>query len=385
MENNELESIVPFTDAEASKALKEIALHPYVFLISRMVFPKKGPLYLSNRLKKIETIDQFQEVIMSQVVQWIIDKSMKDFTVGGIEYPQAADGKFLIMSNHRDIIIDPAITNYVLLQNKVPMFEICVGSNLLSGSKVVEALLRSNRMIKVIRGISARELYLSSQMLSKYIRERITTSGSSIWIAQRQGRTKNGVDITEQGLLKMLDMSGGKDFVKNFTELNIIPASMSYEYEPCDIKKARELVLSAQGPYVKKKNEDTHSIITGILQHKGRVHLEFGKPITEAEVTEAADCAKNDRYQKIRHLMDCRIVEGYWLWPNNYIAYDLMTGGNKYVSQYTAQEVEAFKAYVEKRMAKVEKTISRDELRKKMYEIYGNPVLSKEKLDAGEL
>src|SRR5574344_221859 len=197
---------------------------------------------------------------MSKVVEWVLAHTARNFSYDGLSNI-APSKKFLALSNHRDIILDPAITQLVLWRNGIPMTEIAVGDNLIT-SKTIEYMIRSNRMIKVVRGISARELYLSSQLLSKYIRLKITSGESSIWLAQRQGRTKNGLDITEQGLLKMLDMSGQADFKTNFQELNIIPASISYEYEPCDIAKARELLISRQQKYVKAPNEDFISIIT---------------------------------------------------------------------------------------------------------------------------
>ena len=152
-------------------------------------------------------------------------------------------------------------------------------------------------MIKVIRGISARELYLSSKTLSKYIRLTITSGTSSVWIAQREGRTKDGWDTTEQGLLKMFDMSGEKSFEENFRELNIIPMSISYEYEPCDARKARELYIKqTEGKYVKKPREDMHSILTGIGQRKGHIHLNIGKALTDEEIARAAACRPSGTY-----------------------------------------------------------------------------------------
>lgn len=380
MDSKEFESIVPYTDEEAVKALRGIAMHPYIFVASKFIFPEKRVTYLSEILKNINSIDEFQDAVMSHAVKWDIDSTMTNFTYSGLENLKAANGKFLLMSNHRDIVVDPALVQYVLLKNNIPMTQICVGSNLLDGGKVVEALLRSNRMIKVIRGISARDLYLSSQMLSRYIRGVITSGESSVWIAQRQGRTKDGYDTTEQGLLKMLDMSGEKSFAENFIELNIIPVSISYEYEPCDARKAREKVLSALGPYVKGKKEDLHSIMVGIKQAKGNVHLEFGKPLTREEIELASEGAKNDRYQSIRHLMDRRIIEGYKLWKTNYIGYDLMTGGNKYADMYTAEDVKVFNNHIDRKLRKIEKTVNRDDVRKMLYQIYGAPVKSKENL-----
>ena len=151
-------------------------------------------------------------------MRWVIENTAKNFSYDGISNIDPSK-KFLALSNHMDIIMDPAITQLVLYTNGIPMTEIAVGDNLIT-NEAIEYLIRSNRMIKVVRGISARELYLSSQMLSKYIRLNITEQRSSIWLAQRQGRTKNGYDVTEQGLLKMLDMSGTSDFQANFEALN---------------------------------------------------------------------------------------------------------------------------------------------------------------------
>ena len=223
----EFESISPYSDAEAVEALGKVADHPAVPAISQYLFPKEDPTFLRTALKSIHSIDEFQQLIMSKAILWDIQTTAHNFSYDGINYLKEMDGKFLILSNHRDIILDPAITQYVLNQNGLPMTEIAVGDNLLS-SKTIEYLLRSNRMIKVIRGISARELYLSSNLLSRYIRQTITSGKHSIWLAQRQGRTKDGIDTTEQGLLKMLDMSGTKSFEENFEELNIVPLTSGW-------------------------------------------------------------------------------------------------------------------------------------------------------------
>ena len=263
---SEFESICPYTDEEAVKALNEVARHPAIPFISKSLFPDQPAGFLANAIKGVHSIDEFQQVVMSKAVEWCLNTTVHNFSYDGISHIKNKEGKFLMMSNHRDIILDPALTQYILFSNGVPMSEICVGDNLLS-SKTIEKLLRSNRMIKVIRGVSARELYLSSQLLSRYIRQTITSGKSSVWIAQRQGRTKDGIDMTEQGLLKMFDMSGTGTFQENFNELNIIPLSISYEYEPCDIRKARELLISRSQKYVKGPREDLHSIITVSYTH----------------------------------------------------------------------------------------------------------------------
>ena len=376
---NEFDSICPYTDEEAVIALGKLADHPVVLEISKALFPEEEKEFLRNVLKNIKSIDEFQTLVMKKAVTWVLDHTAHNFSYDGIANFKKINGRFLALSNHRDIILDPAITQVVLYQNGMQTTEIAVGSNLLS-NPYVEALIRSNRMIKVIRGINARSLYLSSQLLSKYIRSCITSGKNSIWIAQREGRTKNGIDTTEQGLLKMLDMSGTKDFTSNFEELNIVPLSISYEYEPCDIMKARELLISRTQKYVKGPKEDLISIMTGIQQQKGNIHLNIGEPLTHDEIQEASCCTKNDRYQAIRHAVDIRVIEGYKLWKTNYIGYDMANHTYKYSHYYSPADVEAFTEYVEHQLDKVEKSLNRAELRDILLRIYGNPVACKEKL-----
>ena len=375
----EFESISPYTDEQAAEALSKLADYPAVAQASHYFFPEESPDFLKNVLKQIKTIDQFQVLVMQRFVRWVLDHTAKNFSYDGISNIDPSK-KFLALSNHRDIIMDPAITQLILHTNGLPMTEIAVGDNLIT-NEAIEYLIRSNRMIKVVRGISARELYLSSQLLSKYIRLNITEQRSSIWLAQRQGRTKNGYDVTEQGLLKMLDMSGKADFQTNFEELNIIPMSISYVYEPCDILKARETVISRKHKYVKAEGEDFNSIMVGIMQQKGNIHLNIGKPLTTEEIAAAAQCDKNDRYQQIRHAVDIRVIEGYKLWKTNYIAYDILNHSYKYSHMYEKADLENFVAYMEKQLDTVEPTLNREDLRKHFLEIYANPVVSKELLE----
>ena len=377
---SKFESISPYTDAEAVEALSKVADNPLVSQVSKYFFPDKEPGFLTGLLKNVKSVDEFQILVMSKVVEWVLAHTAHNFSYDGIKHIDPSR-KFLAMSNHRDIILDPAITQLVLYRNNIPMTEIAVGDNLLT-NPFIEYLIRSNRMIKVVRGISARELYLSSQLLSEYIRLNITTGKSSIWLAQRQGRTKDGADITEQGLLKMLDMSGKEDFLHNFKELNIIPLSISYEIEPCDVLKARELLISRTQKYVKADGEDLHSILTGIKQQKGNIHLHIGEQLTDEEIAQASLCDKNDRYQLIRHAVDLRVIDGYRLWKTNYIAYDMLNPGDKYREHYSTEDVQWFIDYKEHQLDTVEPELDRAALNDIFLHIYANPVVSKEMLYA---
>ena len=376
----DFENIHPYNDEEAVAALQKLARHPALPVISKYIFPELPINTLRKMLMDIKGVDDFQYQIVSKAVSVVVGRSSSGFTYEGVENLAGigGNGRYLAVSNHRDIVLDPALTQWMLMLNNLPLTEICVGSNLLANG-VVEALLRSNRMITVIRGISAREVYLSSQILSKFIRSEISSGRSSVWIAQREGRTKNGLDVTEQGLLKMFDMSGEGDFKSNFRELNIVPMSISYEYEPCAFRKAREILIKqVTGEYHKKEDEDMHSILTGIRQWKGGIHLCVGKPLTEEEIDRASWYEKNDRYQAIRRILDERIISGYKLWKTNYMGYDLMTGGTKYADKYTPEDLEKFKEYTEHKLKRTEKKLDKDALRDIFWHIYGNPVVAKE-------
>ena len=376
----EFENIQPYNDEEAVAALQKLARHPAVLVISKYIFPELPINTLKKMLLDVKGVDDFQHQIVSKAVSVVVERSSSGFTYEGVENLKGigGTGRYLAVSNHRDIVLDPALTQWMLLQNNLPLTEICVGNNLLANG-VVETLLRSNRMITVIRGISAREVYLSSQILSKFIRSEITSGKSSVWIAQREGRTKNGLDVTEQGLLKMFDMSGEGDFKSNFEELNIVPMSISYEYEPCAFRKAREILIKQMtGEYHKKEDEDMHSILTGIRQWKGGIHLCVGEPLTAKEIEHASWYDKNDRYQAIRRILDERIISGYKLWKTNYMGYDLMTGGSKYADKYTPEDLEKFKEYTEHKLKRTEKKLDKDALRDIFWHIYGNPVAAKE-------
>lgn len=381
MSDSEFSDIRPFTDDEAKEALNRIAGHPALPVLARYLFPDMPLGALSKMLRQINSVEEFQNTVMIKVLMSVLEKTSTGFDVSGLDIIKNSGRKFLAVSNHRDIVVDPALIQFAMLQAGLPFTQICVGNNLLK-NRLIEDLMRSNRMIKVIRGIGARELYLSSQILSKYIRQTITSGEASVWIAQREGRTKNGIDTTEQGLLKMFDMSGQGSFEENFSELHIIPMSVSYEYEPCDWKKTREIYIKeTTGSYSKKPNEDTHSILTGIRQQKGHVHLSIGKALTDEEIIRASECRGNDRYQQIRQILNRRIISGYKLWKTNYMGYDLMNGTSEYLGvEYSQDDLVAFKAYADHKLSKIERKFDKDEIYRIFYGIYGNPVKSKKEL-----
>lgn len=375
---NEFADICPYNDEQARVAFAKLADSPIIQGISKTVFPDREPDFLKNVLLQMKTVDQFQQTVIIGCIDWVMKNTVSKFTFDGAGNAKKIEGKYLSLSNHRDIVVDPALIQYVMHLSGLETSQLCAGDNLLI-NPYVDLLIRSNKMIKVIRGVSARELYQSSMLLSRYIRKTITSGEGSVWIAHREGRAKNGIDVTEQGILKMFDMSGSGDFAADFKELNLLPLSISYEYEPCDILKARELYLrKVQEKYVKGPDEDFNSIMTGIQQWKGNIHLSISEPITPEEIDEAAALSKNERYQKLKHVIDSRIILGYKLWKNNYIAYDIVNGGSKYAAEYTAEEKAAFESYVEKQLGLVEPELPKEEIRDILLRIYSNPVQSRE-------
>lgn len=370
------EHIAPYEEAQALEAFKRISSEPTLEVISKYFFANQPADFMSKKVRELTSIDEFQRKVMIDAIGKDIENTTDGFTYSGTSNIK---GIFLAISNHRDITLDPAYLQYILHEENIPLTEICVGNNLLA-NQFIEDVIRCNRMITVLRGLPGREAYEQSVILSEYIREGITTGRNSVWIAQREGRTKNGMDSTEQGVLKMLDMSGKEDFATNFKQLNILPVSISYEYEPCAAYKARETLIKSYGvKYVKKPMEDLHSILCGIKQYKGKVHFEICKPLTDAEIDAAASLKANARYQAIKNVLDERISEGFKLWKNNYIAYDMLNEGGRFEKMYTEEDKKKFLKYLdhEQNRFDFEKELDQHELHNSLLEIYANPIVQK--------
>lgn len=349
--DNKFDNIRPYNDAEASKAMKIIADSQYIEPIAGFLFPEipNGADVLRDQLRHITGVEDFQVSIMSNAINSIVKKTTGGLSCSGLGNLKKADGtngRFLFLSTHRDIVLDPAFLQILFHSHKFPMTEIAVGDNLMV-NPVVEGMIRSNRMIKVVRSESPREVYMTSKILSEYIRIQVSGETSSIWLAHRQGRTKNGMDATEQGLLKMLDMSGSGDFVNDFEALHILPISISYEYEPCGTLKAMELwTREKTGTYKKQKGEDLNSMLKGITQYKGRVHVEFCKPVTADELAEADSYEKNDKFRRLAEIIDSRLLPAFKLWPSNYIALDILNGNKSHLGiDYNESQVSDFHKY----------------------------------------
>lgn len=277
-------------------------------------------------------------------------------------------------------MLDACLLEYVLYKCGHETSEITFGANLMQGQLVTD-IGKSNKMFKVERpGNNPREFYLSSLHLSEYMRFTLTKKKESIWIAQRNGRTKDGIDRTDQGIIKMLRMSSPENKITSLVELNIVPVSISYEWESCDILKALELYASRNAKYVKKAGEDLNSILTGIIQQKGKVHIEFCDLITEEDIIEYENSVSSEFNRQVASLLDKRICSAYNLSPNNYIAHDLRSGKNTYSKYYNIEQKNKFVEHLSE-LNKYSKLYDLSILKDIFLGIYANPIDSKMKYE----
>ena len=368
------EDIRPYTDEEIPAAMNRIAGSTSFPLLASYVFPDRNIDDVRREVRSYKTIHDFQMGMMYWANRKIIKDSTASFACGGMENIGAlTQNAHLYVSNHRDIMLDAALFQNVLVDNGHDTTEITFGANLMQGQIVID-IGKSNKMFKVARpGGSVREFYRSSLLLSEYMRHVITEKQHSVWIAQRNGRTKDGKDRTDQGIIKMLCMSHSDDKVMAIANLNIVPVSVSYEWEPCDILKTVELYERQFGPYIKKPGEDLNSILTGITQYKGNVHFEVCKPLSLDELNEFSDLTSVEFHKAVANLLDQRICSSYHLYPNNYIAHDILYGNRKYSAMYSSEERDAFVHRMNK-LQKYEDECDMDKLYEIFLGIYANPV-----------
>lgn len=367
------EDIRPYNDSEIPEAMRRIAGCEIFGTLTNFIFPGKDVEDVRKMVLNISSIDDFQRQIMYPLNQQILDRSIDKLEYKGIEYLEN-NKSYLFISNHRDIMLDSALFQAILYDNGLKTTEITFGSNLMHLQLMVD-IGKSNKMFKVVRSNNSREFLYNSMILSKYIRHTIMDKGESVWIAQRNGRTKDGNDMTDQGIMKMFCMSDNSDLKRSLSELNIVPLAVSYEIESCDFLKTRELYLSRNGEkYVKQPGEDLNSILTGITQQKGKVSINICKPITSEEFDFKYN-VPNEFYKGVASLIDGRIRENYKLYKNNYIACDILEDSTKYSEHYTAEEKEMFLDRCRQMLLQVDG--EKEVLMKIFLGIYANTVFNK--------
>ena len=371
MKESQFDDIRPYNAEEFPEAMQRIANSSSFPILASFVYPGEPLEEVRQRIANYKNVYEFQSQTMSRVNERVIEESISEFTCSGIERLRP-NRQYLYVSNHRDIMLDASLLQYFLLTQDFDTTEITFGANLMSSQLVID-IGKCNKMFKVERpGGSLKDFYCSSLHLSEYIRYAVLEKKQSVWIAQRNGRTKDGIDSTDQGIIKMFCMSRPDDKIQALSELNIVPVAVSYEWESCDILKAIELYQSQYTKYIKKPGEDLNSILTGLLQRKGRVHFELCEPITDQELMQYDHLTNNEYHKAVAQLIDSRIIPAYRLWPNNYIAHDIRYGSKAFQSFYTKEQREAFL----RRLGHLDKydECDLDQLKDIFLSIYSNPI-----------
>ncbi len=377
--NTKFDDIRPYYEEEIPAAMQRIADSASFPLLASYVYPNEDIEKVRNQIKSYKSIRDFQLEVMRCVNEQVISRSTTSFTYKGIE-KLSPQKKYLFISNHRDIMLDACLLQYVLYKNGHETSQITFGANLMQGQLVTD-IGKSNKMFKVERpGNNPRKFYLASLHLSEYIRYVLNHINESVWIAQRNGRTKDGIDRTDQGLIKMLGMSLPLNKVDALAELNIVPVSISYEWESCDILKTLEVYASKATKYIKKPGEDLNSILTGIMQPKGDVHIEFCDVISRDDLCAFGQCTANEYNHNVALMLDERICSSYKLFGNNYIAHDIRYQNNMYSELYTDEQKEAFMKRL-RSLRVYEDACNIEELIDIFLGIYSNPVDSKNRYD----
>lgn len=367
----EFEDLRPYTDAEVPEALKRMADSHWFPMLAKLFFPNVDIEQCRANFLSYKTVEEFQRGVVMRVMDQIVDTSMTSFQCKGTEL--MADGRpHVLISNHRDIVLDPALLNIAFLKKGMPSSEITFGDNLIKSDFIAE-FCKVNKMVPILREGTARDFYNNSIKMSAYMRHVVTQKHQSIWIAQRNGRSKNGNDKTEIGVLKMFSLSSNGDFVKSMDELSITPVAVSYEYDPCDFLKAAEVYVSTYQKYMKSRNEDLNSIMKGFMQPKGNVEYVVTKPITIEELQYCDTFDKNEKFSHLADIIDQRIYSNYKLHKTNFIAHDMLSGKKQFADRYTPDQYKAFEKYMRTGIAEIDFP-NCDDIEMIFLHIYATPV-----------
>jgi len=374
---SKFDKIRPFYDVEVNEALHKVADHPMMKAMMSFSFPELDEKVWIEQLKRTHSIRDFQCNFIYQAVMKVLEKSSDGLSTSGFEKLDKHT-PYLYVSNHRDIILDTSLLNTCLFDNGLVMTASAIGDNLVKKS-FLHVLSKLNRNFLVQRGLAPRELLQSSKLMSEYIGQLILRENRSVWIAQREGRTKDGNDATHPGVLKMLSMASDEaNLMEYFKKLKIVPVSISYEYDPTDALKMPQLMAEANDEvYIKDKNEDFMTLLSGIMGQKKRIHIHVGDVLdTELDAITAEFDNSNKQIQALAQAIDDSILNSYKLWPTNYIAYDLLHKTDKYSHLYTEKEKSLFERRLEIRIDENNPIEMQGFLA-----MYANPVVNKSKYE----
>ena len=375
----EFKDMRPFEPEELPAAYDSLLADPMFRAVVGMVMPQIPADMLGPMMHGCKTILEFQHTFIRPLLEGVIKKCATQLTndLSSLNLDQE-NQNYTYISNHRDIVLDSGLLDLILYADKgFNTVEIAIGDNLLI-YPWIKTLVRLNRSFIVTRKGGIREMLQSSIRLSSYMHYVINEKKAPVWIAQREGRSKDSTDHTQESLLKMFAMGGEGTPAERLMSLNLAPLAISYEYDPCDWLKAMEFQMKRDNPEHKKsQNDDLINMKTGIFGYKGRVHFQSAECLNAFIAALPSDMPKNDFYAAIAQEIDRRIYSNYQLYPGNFVAIDLLQGGNTYADRYTVEERATFEQYLAGQLQKIE-IPGKDEafLRTKMLEMYATPALN---------
>lgn len=369
------DEIRPVNNDEVKGAIEELITNEDFQRAFRYLKPDLDWEAFSKVMRACKTKEEFKALLSYDAVSTVARKTTFSLTVSGKTRLPEDHSPCTFISNHRDIVLDAAFLNVMLYDVGYGMTQIAIGDNLLI-RPWIKTLVRLNNSFIVKRGVSVRQVLEVSNTLSAYIHHTIKETKESVWIAQREGRAKDSDDKTQASILKMLNMGGDADILTNLMSLNIVPVSISYEFDPCDYLKAQEFQQKRDNPdFVKSQRDDLLNMETGILNNKGRVHFTMGSPINSQLQNLDPNMEKGELYAAIASIIDKEIYRNYRFYPCNYIAFDLLAKTSRFNENYSRKDKEEFEAYLQKQVDKII-IPHKDEsyLRSKILEMYSNPL-----------
>lgn len=370
---SKFDAIRPYYDSEVNEALASSLNHPMLKAMMHFTFPEMPEEEWQKQLTHTHSIRDFQINFVYQSIQRVLEKSSEGLTTSGFDKLEP-NTSYLFISNHRDIILDTSLLNVSLYDYGLVMTASAIGDNLVKKEFLLK-LSKLNRNFIIQRGLSPRELLQSSKLVSEYIFQLLAKENRSVWVAQKEGRTKDGNDATHQGVLKMIAMASDENNCMDyFKKLRIVPVSISYEYDPTDALKMPQLLAQAKDEvYKKEKNEDFVNLISGIIGQKKRIHIHVGD-VLSSEIDAIKESAENTnkQIQALAQAIDDSILQSYKLWPTNYIAYDMLNNSSLFSHEYTEKEKQVFERRLELRIDSDNET-----LREGFLAMYANPVVNK--------
>jgi len=370
----EFDDIRPFYDSEFHDKMKVLVTEPGFEHAVRYVLRDINYELFCQELLTIDNKKDFQLLVMRSFLEGLTQKTTKGLTGNNLDVLDKAKS-YTFMSNHRDIVLDASLLNLLLIRNGIKTSEIAIGNNLLI--YWISDLVRLNKSFIVKRDVGVRQMLDAARQLSGYIHFAITKKNESVWIAQREGRSKDSDDRTQESLIKMLGISGEGDLINNLKEINIVPVSISYEYDPCDYLKAHEFLLKRDNPDFKKsQRDDLHSMEIGLLGFKGRVHFQISPCINDELDKLSAIDEKSELLANILKVIDKAIHTNYKIYPGNYIAYDILDGQKRFADRYTNKDQTTFANYLNSQLAKIPNVTSKDKdfLTERILSMYANPL-----------